>query len=279
MAFCSLPGANWNARARRHRMTANTSRSAKHKKRFCLGIGRGIAGGGMRWGCGILWGPCPCSVQKFLLGPGPGPETEPENRHLFWILWLILSRWCLFAMAWYSLAYNIPIPIRLASTAQHCNRWGHYGVGGPKGRCCAEQAERECRFSDSRQKRVKPTRNQFSTIKESIYLTLLANCLSLNELSAGCGFQRGAGGAAPFKWGTNIYILYVLYVYWYVWAEHAYKSADDRHDNGEPNYWFSGQKSKSKANKPQMLLRILQRDSSDRNISRIYDPCRRSGKT
>lgn len=58
----------------------------------------------------------------------------------------------------------------------------------------------------------------------------------------------------------------ILYVYWYVLAEHAYKNADDRHDNGEPNYWFSGQKSKSKANKPQMLLRIRRRDSSEMEI-------------
>lgn len=132
MAFCSLPGANWNARARRHRMTANTSRSAKHKKRFCFRIGGALLGDEVR-----VWH----IVRALPLFCAEIPP-RPEKRHLFWILWLILSRCCLFAMAWYSLAYNMPIPIRLASTAQHCNRWGHYGVGGPKGRCWAGRAGR-----------------------------------------------------------------------------------------------------------------------------------------
>jgi len=83
-------------RKRRHQMTANASRTAKHKKRFCFARNARESG---KWEWewpGVRAMPLP--VQKFLLYGGPGvfildPDDSP-----------MLS--CLFAMAWYSCIHS-----------------------------------------------------------------------------------------------------------------------------------------------------------------------------
>lgn len=116
---------------------------------------------------------------------------------------------CLFAMPWPGLVFVVLARFACIHCTQMGALWSGWAGGGTPGRSgrCRE-------LTPCRQERVKPTRNQFSTIKESIYLASLANCLPLNELLSATrdarrgvrAFQAGAVGAAPFKWGTIMYI-------------------------------------------------------------------------